>query len=104
MNVQLGGIAAAYIYATPDKPLYHKGNSNLLYINIAIVVLFVPTRVYYVQKNKSKKAQVKVTSYLFPCHPLSQIPSTNILQWNALTPQEKLYYQTHTKLDFQFAY
>lgn len=33
MAVQLGDICAAYIYLDNDKPLYHRGNQNLVIIN-----------------------------------------------------------------------
>jgi hypothetical protein len=50
--VQLGNIIAANIYRTADKPLYHKGNTHLIIINVLVIFLFLFTKVYYVTRNR----------------------------------------------------
>ena len=87
MAVQLGNICATFIYRTDDKPLYHRGNTQLIIINIAAIALFILTKIYYVTKNKIRDRK-----------------------WNAMTPEEQHDYKTNTqlsgsrRLDFRFAH
>lgn len=87
MAVQLGNICAAFIYRTDDKPLYHRGNTQLIIINLLGIALFIFTKVYYVTKNKIRDRK-----------------------WNAMTPEEQHDYKVNTKLvgsrrlDFRFAH
>ncbi len=87
MAVQLGNICAAYIYRDDDKPLYHRGNTNLIIVNIVAIVVFLLTKVYYIVRNK-QKAKV----------------------WNALSKEQQDEYTKTTRLqgsrrlDFQFAH
>jgi hypothetical protein len=87
MAVQLGNICANFIYRADDKPLYHRGNTNLIIINLISILLFIFTKVYYVTKNKIREKK-----------------------WNALTPEEQSDYKKNTKLsgsrrlDFRFAH
>lgn len=53
--VQLGNVISANIYRTDDKPLYHRGNSVLLAINLLALLLFVFTKFYYIKRNKSRE-------------------------------------------------
>jgi hypothetical protein len=53
--VQLGGIASANIYRQDDKPLYKRGNRNLIIINVLSILLFVSAKLYYVTKNKVRE-------------------------------------------------
>lgn len=64
MFVQLGGIISANIYRADDKPLYKRGNRNLIIINVLSVLLFFFAKAYYVLKNKSRERK-----------------------WNAMTPE-----------------
>ncbi|KAG0645631.1 putative transporter [Hyphodiscus hymeniophilus] len=57
MMVQLGNICANFIYRTDDKPLYHRGNTQLIIINLSAVVLFLLTKIYYVTKNRRRAKQ-----------------------------------------------
>jgi len=50
--VQLGNIISANIYRTADKPLYHKGNTHLIIINVLVIFLFLFTKAYYVTRNR----------------------------------------------------
>ncbi|KAM0316287.1 hypothetical protein ACHAO8_003308 [Botrytis cinerea] len=87
MAVQLGNICANFIYRTDDKPLYHRGNTQLLIINIAAIAVFLLTKLYYIMRNKQRE---KV--------------------WNAMTAEEQQDYKRNTKLsgssrlDFRFAH
>lgn len=87
MSVQLGNICANFIYRNDDKPYYHRGNRNLIIINLLSIVLFLFTKVYYIWRNKQKQRI-----------------------WNALSPEEQREYKVNTKLegsrrlDFQFAH
>jgi len=87
MMVQLGSVISAYIYLDDDKPLYKKGNRNLVIINFLSIGLFLLTKAYYVWRNKQRE---KV--------------------WNALTAEEQADYQRNTtlqgsrRLDFRFAH
>jgi hypothetical protein len=51
---QLGMITANYIYQADDAPLYHRGNTNLLIINILGLLLFTFTKTYYIWLNKRR--------------------------------------------------
>lgn len=87
MSVQLGNIAANFIYRADDAPLYHRGNKNLIIINVLSIVLFLSTKAYYVLKNRSREKK-----------------------WRALTDDERIAYTRDTKLegsrrlDFRFAH
>lgn len=87
MAVQLGNICANFVYRADDKPLYHRGNTNLIIINLLVIVLFIFTKVYYVTKNKIRDRK-----------------------WNAMSPEEQSEYKLNTKLagsrrlDFRFAH
>lgn len=54
MFVQLGGVIAANIYRADDKPKYHRGNSQLIAINILSISLFFIAKGYYIVKNRSR--------------------------------------------------
>ena len=53
--VQLGNVIAANIYVADDAPLYHRGNTSLIIINILVIGLFVATKVYYVSRNRYRE-------------------------------------------------
>jgi archaellum biogenesis protein FlaJ (TadC family) len=52
--LNLGQIWAANIYVEEDRPLYHKGNSVLVALNILILVLIAFAKVYYILRNKHR--------------------------------------------------
>lgn len=53
--VQAGNAIANSIYREDDKPLYHRGNSYLIMINLLSIVLFILTKVYYIWRNKHRE-------------------------------------------------
>lgn len=55
MMVQCGNVISNNIYQNDDKPLYHRGNRNLLIINFLSIGIFLLTKVYYVQRNKQRE-------------------------------------------------
>ncbi|KAJ5629378.1 hypothetical protein N7528_003035 [Penicillium herquei] len=83
--IQLSGIASSNIYRTDDKPLYRRGNKQLIAINVANIVVYALAKVYYVSRNRWKKAQ-----------------------WDKMSSDEKItYLETTTdegnkRLDFMF--
>ncbi|KAF3024818.1 hypothetical protein E8E14_009808 [Neopestalotiopsis sp. 37M] len=87
MSVQTGSVFSAYVYRDDDKPLYRRGHSTLLLINVVSILVFLLTKLYYVCRNRQKEAQ-----------------------WNALSEHEKVEYRRVTKiqgsrrLDFRFAH
>ncbi|KAF2688130.1 MFS general substrate transporter [Lentithecium fluviatile CBS 122367] len=87
MMVQCGGIIGANIYRDDDKPLYKRGNRNIIVINLLAIVLFLFAKAYYVTKNKIRDRK-----------------------WNAMTPEERIIYMKTTtdtasrRLDFRFAH
>ncbi len=87
MSVQAGRICSTYIYRDDDRPLYRRGNSVLLWINLLSIAVFLLTRLYYVWRNKRKQKA-----------------------WTALTEEQQADYSKTTKLqgsrrmDFLFAY
>ncbi|CAG8949379.1 hypothetical protein HYFRA_00005006 [Hymenoscyphus fraxineus] len=87
MAVQLGNICANFMYREDDKPYYHRGNLNLIIVNILSLCLFVFTKFYYVYRNKQKDRE-----------------------WAKMTPEEQYAYKTNTELegsrrkDFRFAH
>lgn len=52
--VQVGDVISANIYRQDDAPLYHRGNTALIIINLLAIALFGLTKVYYVLRNKWK--------------------------------------------------
>ncbi|KAK0113524.1 hypothetical protein ONS95_013778 [Cadophora gregata] len=87
MAVQLGNICSNFIYRQDDKPLYHRGNTNLLIINFLSIGIFLATKVYYVYRNKQRDRV-----------------------WNAMSADEQRDYKRNTtlsgsrRLDFRFAH
>ncbi|KUJ19005.1 MFS general substrate transporter [Mollisia scopiformis] len=87
MCVQVGSILADNIYREDDKPKYHRGNRNLIIINLLVLVLFLFAKGYYVFQNKKRD---KI--------------------WHAMTAEEQVKYTVETKvtgakrLDFRFAH
>jgi hypothetical protein len=55
--VQTGNIIASNIYRTDDKPLYHRGNTVLICLDIVAILLFLLAKVYYVWRNKTRTAK-----------------------------------------------
>jgi Major Facilitator Superfamily len=55
--IQLSGIASSNIYRSDDSPLYHRGDGQLIAINVATIVAYVLAKVYYVSRNRWKKTQ-----------------------------------------------
>jgi hypothetical protein len=87
MSVQVSSIIAAYVYQDSDKPLYKKGNQNLVIINVVVIGVFLFAKFYYIQRNKHRDRV-----------------------WNAMTEQERRDYTKNTRLsgsrrlDFRFAH
>ncbi|GEQ72882.1 hypothetical protein JCM33374_g6570 [Metschnikowia sp. JCM 33374] len=85
MFVQLGNIAANNIYRADDKPLYKRGNQNLVAVAAAAIPLLILVKVYYVWRNNQRD---KI--------------------WNAMSYEEQEAYLTSTtdegnkRLDFRF--
>lgn len=85
ITIQLSGIASSNIYRSDDSPLYHRGNEQLIAINVATIVVYALAKVYYEARNRWKKAR-----------------------WEKLSPEEKAHYLETTsdlgnkRLDFQF--
>lgn len=85
MAVQIGNIGATNIYRTDDKPLYHRGNTQLFIIAVALVPLLILVKIYYVQRNKQR----------------DQI-------WDAMSPEQQEDYilnstdEGNKRLDFRF--
>ena len=87
MSVQTGSICSSYIYREDDKPLYQRGNTTLLIINVISILVFLFTKAYYVQRNKQKERV-----------------------WSSLTEEQRIQYvkttrlQGSRRLDFRFAH
>lgn len=87
VSVQLGNIISANIYRSNDAPLYHRGNSILIGLNILSLGLFVFAKVYYILRNRWKERK-----------------------WQAMSQEERRVYMETTKdkgnrrLDFRFAH
>lgn len=85
ITIQLSGIASSNIYRADDKPLYKRGNGQLIAINVATIILYLLTKVYYVQRNNYKTKK-----------------------WNAMTKEEQTEYlasnsdKGNKRLDFLF--
>ena len=83
--IQLCGIASSNIYRDDDKPYYHRGNGQLIAINIAAVAANVLAKVYYSYRNKR-----------------------NSTAWNGMTKEQQEEYLATTedkgnkRLDFKF--
>lgn len=83
--IQLSGIASSNIYRSDDSPLYRRGNGQLIAINVANIVVYALAKVYYVSRNRWKKAQ-----------------------WDKMSAEEKVAYLERTtdegnkRLDFMF--
>lgn len=83
--IQLSGIASSNIYRADDAPLYHRGNRQLIAINVACMAANVLAKLYYTYRNKS-----------------------NQRKWNAMTKEQQQNYLETTndkgnkRLDFLF--
>ena len=87
MCVQLGNIVSANIYQADDAPLYHRGNTILVALNILSIVMFISTKLYYIWRNRVRDRK-----------------------WKAMTSEQKEEYLNNTphqgnkRLDFRFAH
>ncbi|KAK9470909.1 phthalate transporter [Dipodascopsis tothii] len=87
VSVQISAIAASNIYRADDKPLYHRGNRQLVAINAANIVLYILVKVYYTTRNKRRERK-----------------------WNSMSEEEReTYLRTTTdegnkRLNFRFAH
>jgi hypothetical protein len=85
ITIQLSGIASSNIYREDDKPLYHRGNKNLVAITVGTIFAYAFAKGYYTYRNKSKRSK-----------------------WNSMSTQEKANYLNNTndqgnkRLDFFF--
>ncbi|KAK6457900.1 allantoate permease [Scheffersomyces xylosifermentans] len=83
--VQAGAIIAANLYRSDDAPLYHRGNSHLLWFAFAMVPLLLSIKGYYLLRNRWKQQT-----------------------WDAMSPEEQSSYLHHSselgnkRLDFRF--
>ncbi|KAL1306343.1 hypothetical protein AAFC00_005058 [Neodothiora populina] len=86
ITIQLSGIASSNIYRSDDKPLYHRGNRQLIGVNVACMVAYFLAKLYYVWRNKQKRTK-----------------------WNEMSKSEQANYleettdQGNKRLDFLFA-
>lgn len=87
ISVQIGNIIAANIYRADDAPLYHRGNTSLIAIDVAVLFLFALMKIFYVMKNRGRKRK-----------------------WDAMSVEARAEYLRSTKdsgnkrLDFRFAH
>jgi len=87
MCVQVGSICANTVYREDDRPLYHRGNRNLIIVNVLVIALMGGTKAYYVLKNKRRERI-----------------------WKSMSAEERVDYKVNTKLsgsrrlDFRFAH
>ncbi|RAH70326.1 putative MFS transporter [Aspergillus aculeatinus CBS 121060] len=85
ITIQLSGIASSNIYRDDDKPYYHRGDGQLIAINVATIAVYVLAKVYYAKRNQWKQDK-----------------------WAAMTDEQKADYLENTKdegnkrLDFFF--
>ncbi|PYI00358.1 putative MFS transporter [Aspergillus sclerotiicarbonarius CBS 121057] len=85
ITIQLSGIASSNIYRNDDKPYYHRGDGQLIAINVATIVVYALAKAYYVARNRWKRTR-----------------------WEAMTAEEKVEYlatttdQGNKRLDFLF--
>ncbi|KAK5131748.1 hypothetical protein LTR08_000579 [Meristemomyces frigidus] len=83
--IQLSGIASSNIYRDDDKPYYHRGNGQLIAINVACMAANILAKAYYTYRNKH-----------------------NLAKWNSMTQDQRKEYLTTTsdkgnkRLDFVF--
>ncbi|KAL4756807.1 major facilitator superfamily domain-containing protein [Aspergillus foveolatus] len=54
MCVQMGSIIGNNIFREDDAPLYKRGYSVLLGMNLLGIILFIATKVYYLRRNKER--------------------------------------------------
>jgi hypothetical protein len=52
VSVQVGNVAANFIYRADDAPLYRRGNRDLVVVNVLVIAFFLFTKAYYVLRNK----------------------------------------------------
>jgi hypothetical protein len=64
VSVQVGNVAANFIYRADDAPLYRRGNRDLVVVNVLVIAFFLFTKAYYVLRNKYRDKK-----------------------WNAMTPE-----------------
>ena len=64
VSVQVGNVAANFIYSADDAPLYRRGTRDLVVVNVLVIAFFLFTKAYYVLRNKYRGKK-----------------------WNAMTPE-----------------
>ena len=84
--VQLGTIVGVNLYRKNDAPRYLKANKNLFCISVAMIPMFILTKLYYVWRNSMKEKK-----------------------WRAMSEEERIQYSANSmdgnkRLDFRFAH
>lgn len=83
--IQLSGIASSNIYVDDDKPLYRKGNRDLIAVTVLTIFAYAFAKVYYTLRNRYKRSK-----------------------WDAMTDAQKAEYlekngdKGNKRLDFMF--
>ncbi|CAD0025108.1 unnamed protein product [Aureobasidium pullulans] len=87
MSVQAGGVIGSNVYRQDDKPLYHRGNMQLVAVNCLAIALYALAKTYYIFRNKQREKK-----------------------WSAMTQEQRNDYVSNTtdqgnkRLDFRFAH
>ncbi|KAI0407853.1 major facilitator superfamily domain-containing protein [Xylaria palmicola] len=83
----LGALWSNNIYVESDRPVYHKGNTTLIILNVLTLALLVFAKIYYILRNRHRDRV-----------------------WARMTPEERHNYTHYSKdvgtrrLDFRFAH
>jgi MFS transporter, ACS family, DAL5 transporter family protein len=73
VSVQLGNVAANFIYRTDDAPLYRQGNRDLVVITVIVIIFFLFTKAYNVLRNKPRdKKWNSMTEEVIRLHPVRE--------------------------------
>lgn len=62
MTVQAGGVIGANIYRNDDKPLYHRGNMQIVAVNCLAIALYGIAKAYYVLRNRGRERKWRAMS------------------------------------------
>lgn len=106
MCVQAGNVISNNIYRADDKPLYRRGNRNLIIINVLAISLFIFAKIYYILRNKHRdRVWSAMTNEVRNLQMRKRIAITN-----RVSTQEREDYLKNTtetgskRLDFRFAH
>ena len=94
---QLGNVISTNIYLADDSPLYHRGNTNQIIIDMLAIILFAATKADSMLRNRSRQRNwSKMTEDVRH----AESPPTKVQVPKASTLSFRLNFQMNSRIEF----